>query len=297
LYPWQLNASEPELARGEFTVSVPAAGAGNPIIAGLEETLAQQGAVVSSANLPGMLKPGATPLLAVNVGERSVALAAVQSFGKGKVLGVASNTIWEWARKTEVMRGAYATFWRQAVRNLTGKVEGGRVLSVRWDKEFYRPGDLAVMEIRCAELRLTAAVTMNNETKPLAVEPVKGRAGESAVQWRFKERGEYVFRLVAYQGENVLESYEKTQPVAPLLAEGSRLELDEEGLKKLAEKGGGMFLRESEAGQLAKNLAARLWQKTTLSEMPLAQAGPWFVLIVLGLLASEWWMRRKMNLI
>jgi hypothetical protein len=131
----------------------------------------------------------------------------------------------------------------------------------------------------------------------VAVDTRQGRAGEFGSQCRFKERGEYVYRLVAYQGDAVLETYEKTLPVAPLLPEGSKLELDEDMLRKLAEKGGGSYVRESEADQLSKMLAAKFWQKTIVTETPVATSGPHFAVMVMVLLVVEWWLRRKANLI
>jgi len=298
LLPWQIAATEPELARGTFTVSIPAAGQGHPIVAGLDMAL-----TLSSANSPGALKPGATALLSVNLGGRTVPVVAVQSFGKGRVLGIASNTQWEWARKADAARNAYGLFWRQAVRNLTGKMEGSRYLTVQWDQEHYRPGEQATVGIRLTGLtanqpvRLSATLSFTNQSQPLPVDPRQGRANEFVAQCRFKARGEYGFRLVAYQGEAVLDSYEKMVPVAPPLAEGSHLELDEDALKTLAEKTGGAYYHESQVDEIGKPLAARFLEKSITTELPLVTAGPHFAVLVLALCVLEWWLRRKANLI
>ncbi|MEI8314862.1 MAG: glutamine amidotransferase [Verrucomicrobiota bacterium] len=298
LLPWQIAVNEPELARGTFAVNIPATGQGHPIVAGLDLAL-----TLSSVNSPGTLKPGATALLSVSLGGRTVPVVAVQPFGKGRVLGIASNTQWEWARKSDALRNVYGLFWRQAVRNLTGKTEGSRYLAVQWDQEHYRPGEQATAVIRLTGLtgsqpiRLSATLSFNNQSQPIPVDFRQGRANEFATQCRFKERGEYGFRLVAYQGEAVLDSYEKVLPVAPLLAEGSRLELDEAALQKLAEKTGGAYFHESEADEIGKTLAARFLEKTVTTETPLVTAGPYFAVLVLALCVVEWWLRRKVNLI
>ena len=298
LLPWQIAANEPELARGTFPVTIPGTGQGHPIVAGLDLPL-----TLSSANSPGALKPGATALLSANLGGHTVPVVAVQPFGKGRVLGIASNTQWEWARKSDALRNAYGLFWRQAVRNLTGKTEGSRYLAVQWDQEHYRPGEQATVGLRLTGLtgnqpvRLSATLSFNNQSQPIPVDPRQGRANEFVAQCRFKERGEYGFRLVAYQGEAVLDSYEKAVPVAPPLAEGSRLELDEEALKKLAEKTGGAYFHESQADEIGKTLAARFLEKAITTETPLVTAGPYFALVVLALCVTEWWLRRKVNLI
>ena len=298
LLPWQIESTEPELARGTFAVSIPAAGQGHPIVAGLAESL-----TLSSVNSPGGLKAGATALLSVNLGGRTVPVVAVQPFGKGRVLGIASNTQWEWARQSEALRNSYGLFWRQAVRNLTGKTEGSRYLAVQWDQAQYRPGEQASVGIRLTGLagnppvRLSATLSYTNQPQSIPVDPRPGRANEFVAQCRFKERGEYGFRVVAYQGEAVVDSYEKMVPVAPPLAEGSRLELDEAALKKLAESSGGAYFDETQAGEIGKTLAARFLEKSITTETPLVTAGPYFSVLVLVLCGIEWWLRRKVNLV
>ena len=298
LLPWQIESTEPELARGTFAVNIPAAGQGHPIVAGLAEPL-----TLSSVNSPGGLKAGATALLSVNRGGRSVPVVAVQPFGKGRVLGIASNTQWEWARQSEALRNSYGLFWRQAVRNLTGKTEGSRYLAVQWDQAQYRPGEQASVGIRLTGLvgnppvRLSATLSLTNQLQPIPVDSRPGRANEFMVQCRFKERGEYGFRLVAYQGEAVVDSYEKMVPVAPPLAEGSRLELDEEALKKLAEGSGGAYFHETQSDEIGKTLAARFLEKSITTETPLVTTGPYFAVLVLALCGIEWWLRRKVNLV
>jgi hypothetical protein len=116
------------------------------------------------------------------------------------------------------------------------------------------------------------------------------------VKLRFHERDDYNFRLVAYQGGRVLETYEKNFPVAPQVAEGSRLEVDDLFLKKLAEADDGAYFRESEASQLPARFAVNSSRKIMVEESSLAEAGPWFLLVFLGALVFEWILRRKLGL-
>jgi hypothetical protein len=213
-------------------------------------------------------------------------------------------------------------FWRQAIRNLTGKTEGGQNLSVRFDKDFYRPGEEAAVEIRAPgarpdALRFAASLAINDhaapvrpsergagilpasspdQPAPVSVEPLPGQNQTWQAKLRFRERGEYVFRLVAYQNERVLDTYEKNLAIAPLLSEGSRLELDEPFLQQLAQRGGGAYFRETEADQLLQRLGGKHARKVTLQESSLVEAGPWFLLALLALLVCEWLLRRKMSL-
>ncbi len=301
LFPWRLAEREPDLAQGSFPVSVPPVASGHPILATVEDALAHGTAILDCVNLVEELKPGATALLNARVGVRDVAVVAVQPFGKGKVMGIASNTLWKWANQPEPLRSAYGLFWRQAIRNLTGKTEGGQNLAVRWDKDFYRPGEQAAGEIRvtgasAGALRFNASLSAIGQAAPVRVEPVPGQTQTYRVKLQFRERGDYDFRLVAYQTDRVLESYEKNFPVAPLVAEGSRLELDELFLKQLAERGGGAYFKEAEAAQFLQRVTGNNLRKVTVEKSSLAEAGPWFTLAFLGVLVGEWILRRRMNL-
>jgi len=216
-------------------------------------------------------------------------------------MAIATDTLWKWALQPEPIRSAYGLFWRQAVRNLTGKTEGGQNLAVRWDKDFYRPGDQAAGEIRvlgagAGVLRFTASLSRNNQSTAVEVAPLPGQPQTFQVKTRFRDRGDHDFRLVAYQGDRVLEAYEKTFPIAPRVDEGSRLELDEVFLKRVAALGGGVYFREADAGQFVERIASRPLRKVAVEESSLVEAGPWFVLVFLAVLVLEWTLRRKVNL-
>ena len=322
LFPWRLSDAEPEPAHETVRVRVPPMGAGHPILATVEDILGRTSATLEAVNVVSELKPGATALLEARLGARDLALAGLQPFGKGRVLGIASNTLWKWATQPEPLSSAYGLFWRQAIRNLTGKTEGGQNLSVRFDKDFYRPGEEAAVEIRAPgarpdALRFAASLAINDHAAPVrpsergagilpasspdqpapaSVEPLPGQNQTWQAKLRFRERGEYVFRLVAYQNERVLDTYEKNLAIAPLLSEGSRLELDEPFLQQLAQRGGGAYFRETEADQLLQRLGGKHARKVTLQESSLVEAGPWFLLALLALLVCEWLLRRKMSL-
>jgi len=301
LLPWHIADQEAEPAQGNLPVSVSPMGTGSPILAGVEEVLARRSVPIDAVNRVGDLKPGAQALLSTHVDGRDLAVVAMQPFGKGKVLGIATSTLWKWALQPEPVRPVYGLLWRQAVRILTGQTEGGQHLALHWDREFYRPGEMAVGQIRAlgpeaATVRLTAELEAKGSTVPVTLEPVPGDAQAFQVKLRFRERADYHFRLVAYQGDHVLETYKKQFPVAAQLPEGARLELNESFLKKLAEDGGGSYFREDEASRLPELFSEKNSRKVTVEETPLAEAGPWFLLLVLALLAGEWILRRKFNL-
>jgi uncharacterized membrane protein len=303
LFPWQVVAAEPEMLRGSFPVSIPPAALDHPVVTGMNELLVEDGQpAVESANNPGRLKPAAIALMNAGASDQPVAIAAVQPYGKGKVLAMSSNTFWKWASASRALSRAYSLFWRQGVRYLSGGAEGGRLLSVKWDRESYRPGENAVVSVRVggAEsrqgLRLAAAVTHEAETVTLPVEPVEGQADGYAIKIGFPKRGLYQFKLTAFRAQEAIETYEKAIAAAPLLPEGARLELNGAFLGELARKGGGLYVAESDAGRLLDHLAQRSTQRFIVTETSLVHGGPWFLVVFVAVLVAEWVLRRKLNL-
>lgn len=302
MLPWQLTSKRDVFLRGLFPVSLPPAADGHPIVAGMAESLAAGGqAVVESANETGQLKPGAMRLVTMVVEHRAGPLVALQRYGKGTVLAIASNTFWKWARQSPELRQAYGLFWRQAVRNLSGSAEGGRLLLLTWDRAFYRPGERAVLRIRTAgdqarRLQLSASATIGGQTRAVPVEPVQGQRGEYEAKILFERRGEYDVALTAHESGQTVESYEKTLPVGPMLGEGAQIEVNHKSLAALAGRSGGLYVREQDVSGLAKHLAARHLRKTVRSDRSILSGGPAFATVFLCILVLEWILRRLSNL-
>lgn len=304
LLPWQIRADEPELQSGRFPVSIPRESAAHPVIAGLETLFAQERDVsVESLNRPGPRRPAAETLLQAPAGGDTVALLAVQSYGKGRTGALASNTLWKWARRSQPLGEAYGLLLRQWVRWAAGEVEGGRLLAVRWERDRYRPGEEAAASITLAgrdtgDATITAAVTSpDGRTAPLPVEAQPGMKDFFRLRVPFTNRGAYTVTLTATRQGVTLETVSKTWSVAPFLPEGARLVPDEAWLAKLAERSGGMYAPESAAENLVARIRTAAVSRTVTTETPIAQTGPWLAFIFFGALLAEWIQRRRHNLI
>jgi hypothetical protein len=334
LFPWRISAGEPELETGRFTVNVPLSAANHSIVSETSRLISQtpasnkrgqaSGATIESINLTGSLRSGAVNLLDASVGNRTASVVALQRFGEGQTMGVATNTLWKWTQTSDVLKQAYGHFWRQSVRNLSQWEEGERFVGVKWDKQSYRPGEQAGTTIRVAgrynpgQLHLKATLTPHQLShvespepapdlqrpgsgsmgagKPISVEPVMGRENTFRVEMVFSKRAEYLFELQAYVGEKLLESYEKTLVVGPGVNEGANLEVDHAFLDNLAMQSGGAYFRETDLKELAETLRSRVMDYAVSMEIPLVQDKYIYILIFLGILMLEWTMRRKMNL-
>ncbi len=329
LFPWRISAGEPELQTGRFTVNVPLSAANHSIVSEMSRLIGQapasnergqaSGATIESINLSGPLRSGAINLLDASVGNRTVSVVALQRFGQGQTMGVATNTLWKWTHASDVLKQAYSHFWRQSVRNVSQWEEGERFVGVKWDKKGYKPGEQASTTIRVAgrynpgQLHLKATLTIldtgysmldtrresrieNRESRLVSVEPVMGRENTFRAEMVFSERAEYLFEVQAYVGEKLLESYKKTLVVGPSLNEGANLEVDHAFLDNLAMQSGGAYFRETDFENLVETLRSKVIDYAVSVEIPLVQDKYIYILIFLGILMLEWTMRRKMNL-
>ena len=131
-------------------------------------------------------------------------VVAWQRYGKGQVLGIATNTLWKWAASGHETKDLYGRFWRQAVRGLTQKMEGGSMLGIHLNKEHYRPGEEAVVQAQVREaadagnIRLVASIQMPEGSKDVSFAPVTGQAGLYTAKIPLMQQGDYTFHLSAY---------------------------------------------------------------------------------------------------
>ncbi len=314
LFPWRLDAGR-EFRTGQFAVNVPLAATNHSIVAEMAKSLARDsGPKIESLNSTGSLRSGAVTLLETG----ATAVIAMQHYGQGYSLAIATDTLWKWTRASQALSDAFSRFWRQAVRNVSQWQEGERFLSVRWDQSRYRPGERATATIRVAgryeagqvHLQPTLHVgrasphdnpAANENTRPAEAHPLDvtaalGSESEFNTSMVFRERGDYTFHVDAFVGERLLEAYDKTLHVAPGLNEGAKLEVDHAFLDYLATQSGGAYFRERDFGRLAETLRDRIVDKAVTIDMPLVQHNYVYILALLAVLAVEWTIRRKMNL-
>ena len=327
LFPWQVSPARlssggqvgPDLKTGQFMVNVPLSAANHSIVSEMSKLIGQPpdkgfdpvrgfslaAATIESINLCGPLRRGAISLLDASVGNVTVPVVALQRYGQGQTMAVATNTLWKWTRISEALKQAYGNFWRQAVRNLSQWDQGQRFLAVSWDRQSYRPGERGHATIRVAgrydpgQLHLKATLKADDPGaagQPVSIKAVLGRDNTFDAEMVFLKRAEYLFEAHAYLGENLLESYEKTLVVGPRLNEGAKLEVDHAFLDNLATRSGGAYFRESDFDKLAETLRSTILEHAVTLEIPLVQDKYIYPLIFLGILMLEWTIRRKMNL-
>lgn len=303
LMPWAISDNEPDLVTGSFPVTVAASGAAVEFTSGLREDLgATGGASLDSLNRPGGLRPGAIALLDAAISDRTEPVVAWQRYGKGQVLGIATNTLWKWAAAGHETRVLYGRFWRQAVRGVTKKLEGGSLLGIHWNQEHYRPGEQAVVEVqlRAADagtIRLVGSIGGPGGDREVNLSPVMGQADMYTAKILLPQRGDYTFRVSAYAGASLAESYERVLPVEPLLEEGASPELKEAYLREIAAKANGVYASEKDLEPIRTFLRQQIVSQQSSISVPLVNFWHIFPFAVILILIGEWLLRRRLNLI
>ena len=140
IFPWVLDPDEPEIAVGEYPVTLPPSSAEGDVIRGYGEAMSKVGTpLIGSVNHVGPLKTGAVSLLDTSLDGRTIPIVAMMPYGEGLVLGFATNTLWKWKKRGGLLEDAYDALLLNGIRHLAGLDEGGQFMSVRWEPTLLPP--------------------------------------------------------------------------------------------------------------------------------------------------------------
>lgn len=265
-----------------------------------EKRLAQMPAFFS-VNQAFSIKPGASILATASDSEqKSHPALVVQRFGEGRVAALLVGDMWRWGMQSAEQHADMDKAWRQFMRWLVVDVpdrvvldqqhskNGGQEmvkLQVRVRDQGFRPIDDATMKITVEQ--------PGGKKVDLFAEPSLKDAGVFEAEYYPRDDGAYRVKAEIKDGKG--ESLGERQSgwvYSPLADEFRSLEPDRALLERMAKDTGGRVLELSEVNTLPKlleNLNVPI--KETLTE-PLWHS-PWVFLLILGLLAAEWILRRK----
>ncbi len=308
LIPWKESNSARGISAGQFPVVIPPEGAGHGLSSATAAILKDvTSPVFYSVNRVGERRSGALSLLNASVGSQIVPIVALQPYGKGQTLGVATDTLWRWSRMEGDISGAFHQFWRDSIRYLAGEIEGGRFLTVKWDRKRYRPSEEGHVEIGVVgryaegEVHLKGSVEHEGTTRDLSIELRDGNDFQTKVF--FPERGDYTIKLEATLAGEPLDSYERVIRVGASVSESADLAVDHPFLENLAARSGGNYQREADVDQLVERLKTMLMTGADPYDTPLVKEPalfgvlPVYILLVMGILLWEWILRRRMNIV
>ena len=308
LIPWKESNAARGISAGQFPVVIPPEGSGHGLSSATAAILKDvTSPVFYSVNKVGERRSGALSLMNASVGAQIVPVVALQPYGKGQTLGVATDTLWRWSRMEGDISGAFAQFWRDSIRYMAGEIEGGRFLTVDWDRKRYRPSEEAHADISVVgryaegEVHLKGSVEHEGTTQELSI--ILTDANDFTTKVFFPDRGDYKIKLEATLAGEPLDSYQRVLRVGSNVSEGADLAVDHPFLENLAARSGGNYQREADTGQLIERLNAMLMTSADPHDTPLVREPalfgvlPIFILLVMGVLVWEWFLRRRMNIV
>jgi hypothetical protein len=184
------------------------------------------------------------------------------------------------------------------------KAEAGIV--VRTDKAYYEPdasitvsaavrnkeGEGTDQAEVVAHIKLPGAESASDS---VTLAPIAGSAGSYQGAFEAKGPGTYEISVDARVGETLLGADKVSVEVGRPNLEFDRLDLDDAMLSKIAMATGGRYMHITTADQLIGELDRREKRRHVSLEQPLYSPGLFWVLFV-GILATEWVLRRRYQL-
>ncbi|MCC7179675.1 MAG: hypothetical protein IT177_14950 [Acidobacteria bacterium] len=256
---------------------------------------------LASVALVGGARPGAQVLaVTASPGGEGHTLMAVQRYGQGRSAVFSGEASWRWRMMRPAADTTYDTIWRQVVRWLAAPAPGPVALA---PMSVNLPGAVETVNVFVRDARFTAAadadVTLTvtapdgqvRTSTPVLAEP---REGRYAVAARFDEPGVYRLDVAARRGSTPLGTASRHVLVGGVDPETSDPRLNEPVLQRLAAATGGQYLEPDQVGELPGLLgdAGEGRQPTEVRDL---WHNAWTLLGIMGLLAAEWLLRRRVG--
>ncbi len=303
LFPWVIRDDEPEPVIAPLELGLAPAAAEQDMIRGWADTMREAYALqLHSMNRPGRLRAGAVGIVnALHEGER-VPVIAFQPYGRGRVMGVATDTMWRWRMAGSESRAAYDRFWSNAIRFLAGQERSGRLLRVDFDRETYHPGERAEIRLRVpgdhpeGRIRVQVEKQFGDQIQTVPLEQRPGAFLSYIGHTLFLERGTYSFPFTVWIDHAPVETFVRQVRVGSSVNEGANIYVDHAFLNTLAARSGRVVTREDNMDPLLDQIAAQLTRIGKRQIEPLVQYRGIYLLVIVILLLSEWIMRRRFNL-
>lgn len=268
--------------------------------------------ILEGLTIVGKPKPGAMVLAVDPLRKASwghLIVVAAQPYGRGKTMVVTTDTTWRWAfgatsQSTELHR----RFWSQSMRWLLppqkSEEDKSRGVTVTTDRDKYDYGQAVHVQAICID---TGGTLVNDATVNGSVETPGGKTievnlkrvsdkdGQYAGSFTPRDRGIHKITVTASAKGGKLGEDTTSIDVSRSSQEFERLHRNEELLADIARNSGGNLYEIADALNIPANLkdtSRKVTQKIEFRLMDNAAA----LVLLLGLLGTEWILRRKNNL-
>jgi uncharacterized membrane protein len=252
----------------------------------------------------GEAKPGAVTLLLLNApGRRKSPLLTIQAYGRGRTAVFATGGSWRWQMSQDVGDQTHELFWRQLARWLVSETPGlvsasmpktvlsdeTRVpLRVEVRNKEYQPMPDARVEARI--------VGPEGLAETVELTPSPHEEGVYAATWPAWKPGAYVAEVIARRNEEEVGRDTVQFRREEGVAEHFRLAQNRELLEKLAEQTGGRYWTPAAAKKLPEQISYSEAGITAREARDLWDMPAVFLLLA-GLRATEWLLRRRWGVI
>ena len=285
------------------------AGLSNPIIqiAGTEAASAARWdslPEVSTANILGALKPGATELL-VGRGARGIdgfPLLAFHRYGRGKAIVLGAQDTWLWQMVPPLEDMSHETFWRQLLRWLVDGVPDQ--VNVVVPQDGAAPGEPVEIAadvgdeayLRVNSGRVVASITTpSGASVDVPLEWTVDEDGEYRAMWVPSEIGMHAVTVRSIRGGDTLYSRPASFDVAESRSEFFGASMNRPLLERIASETGGRFYTPADMATLPEDLSVTGRGATVIEEKDLWDM-PIVLLLLLAFVSAEWLYRRRRGL-
>lgn len=256
------------------------------------------------------LKAGAMPLIEIqNVGP----IMIFQRVGLGKSLLFTAEGLWNWrfgvnAYKNETLQNTYPRFWAQILRWMAQQSDDDTIY-ISSDAPTYNQGDIAKIRVNVysptfqpqdnadIEVFVTAP---NGSQFPLQTQTeinnnFTSQGNSYITELKVDEIGTYRLSAKGSLGNIPLGEDNIEITVQPQLIELESPQLNETLLKQLAEQTNGVYLTIDDADKLPDSINSEQKPVFVDEERDL-WAHPLILIAVVGLLGTEWFLRKRTGL-
>ena len=256
------------------------------------------------------LRGGATPLMETGRGEPVLIL---QRTGLGKSLLIAAEGLWNWdfgvnTFKDTSYQDLYSRFWAQVLRWMATNTDDEK-LHLTTDADSYAIGDTATVTAYLYSEAYRA--TQTDATVQFEVVPPQGATFQLQIrgitetatdignlystQFSLLQNGTYRIRATARTANQTLGEDRIDIHVHPQLAELEVPQLNEDLLKKLASETSGAYFAIADAEALPENVA-KVQNSVFVDAERELWSHPLILIMVVGLLGTEWFLRKRIGL-
>lgn len=255
---------------------------------------------------PGSPKPGATELVDMHVGRRTLPLLVTQSYGNGRTAILATGGTWRWQMSEALGDPSHDLFWQQLLRWLVAESPGSVTASIPSRLLMDEGAVQLTAQVRdltfqpAPDAHVTAHVVGPGGVDALVdLIPSQTTPGQYQAEWTAEKPGTYLAEVVAESvgsqpqelGRDVL-TFQREDGIA----ENFHTEQNRPFLEQLATETGGRYWKPSELKNLPRDISyseAGISIRSTkeLWNMPIVP------MLLLGLLIAEWLLRRKWGVV